>query len=219
MGSDDLFHKRRRAKKLERTRILKQRDAQPRLLIMCEGQKTETQYFQEIVAAHKLVSANIKILFKGSAPISVVEGAIECYERDPDFDFVYCVFDKDEHATFQKALDRIATYTKIQLRPIVSVRQFEYWFILHFVDSTKPCQSGYEMQKWLETAIERYTGMPYKYQKGASGMYELTNPYLEKAIQRAKRMAQQAFDDKEMYRNPYTNVYELVEHLLSLSKH
>jgi len=61
MGSDNLFH-RRKAKKADALR----REAQKRepydvVLIVCEGDKTEPNYFKELRDAFKLSTANIRI--------------------------------------------------------------------------------------------------------------------------------------------------------------
>lgn len=61
MGKDDLFHKRKKrlAASLQRKRILKA--PYDRVLIVCEGAKTEPNYFREIRDAYRLSTANIDI--------------------------------------------------------------------------------------------------------------------------------------------------------------
>lgn len=76
MGSDDLHHKRkaRLAKHLARRRS--KRESYDRVLIVCEGSKTELNYLRDLRDSLKLSSANIEIDGNsGSSPKSVVRYA------------------------------------------------------------------------------------------------------------------------------------------------
>jgi hypothetical protein len=79
------------------------------VLIVCEGEKTEPNYLTGLRDELQLSSANIKVLGIGADPLTIVNYAIEEYNRYKDYDQVYCVFDKDQHATYQAALNKIAT--------------------------------------------------------------------------------------------------------------
>ena len=75
------------------------REPHDRVLIVCEGKRTEPLYFREIADRYRLSTANIKVIGSGAGPRTVVRA--DRKERDR----VYCVFDRDEHATFQTACD------------------------------------------------------------------------------------------------------------------
>ena len=91
------------------------REPYDRVLIVCEGSKTEPNYLRELVAHHQLSSANIQITGDGgSAPNSVVEHAIELFNKDPDYQSVFCVFDRDGHARFEDAVQRVRDKTLIR---------------------------------------------------------------------------------------------------------
>jgi hypothetical protein len=79
------------------------------VLIVCEGQKTEPAYFKGVGATYGLSSANVKVVPSdyGNDPVSVVEYAQEEYRKARDYDRVYCVFDRDGHANFDQAINRI----------------------------------------------------------------------------------------------------------------
>ena len=85
------------------------REPHDRVLIVCEGKRTEPLYFLEIADRYRLSTANIKVIGNGADPRTVVRA--DRKERDREkrrgekYDRVYCVFDRDEHATFQTACD------------------------------------------------------------------------------------------------------------------
>ena len=84
------------------------REPYDRVLIVCEGSKTEPNYLREIVAHYRLSTANVEITGDGgSAPNSVVEYALTLFEGDPDYNAVFCVFDRDGHTTFLQACARV----------------------------------------------------------------------------------------------------------------
>lgn len=73
MGSDDLFKKRKAKSVKDTKRKSARREAYDRVLIVCEGTKTEPYYFEGLKAEYNLHSANIRITGNcDSAPISIV---------------------------------------------------------------------------------------------------------------------------------------------------
>ncbi len=83
MGSDDLHHKRkaRRAKDLARRKS--SRASYDRVLIVCEGAKTEPNYLRELIDCLELNSANVEVDGdSGSSPISVVKHAKRRYREE-----------------------------------------------------------------------------------------------------------------------------------------
>jgi hypothetical protein len=96
---------RHKAELLRRRRALKA--TYDILLIVCEGEKTEPIYFNELKKAFRLSNANIKVCGRGFDPLGVVSFAIETYRKEPEFDRVYCVFDRDRHTTYPAVLDKI----------------------------------------------------------------------------------------------------------------
>lgn len=115
-------------------------DELTRILIVCEGSKTEPFYFKSMVSMLALRATSILVLGRecDSAPISVYEYAAKRYADDPDFDFVYCVFDRDRHATYDAACSAIRNHPSKILKAIVSNPCFEYWILLHFIFTRSP---------------------------------------------------------------------------------
>lgn len=198
------------------------REPYDRVLIVCEGEKTEPYYFRELIAAWQLSGANVEIKGDGgSAPNSVVEYAIELFERSPDYDRVYCVFDRDGHARFAAAVQRVRDHALVKMQgktacgnahfeAITSIPCFEYWILLHFEYTTS------HMARFanVRPRLRGYEGLA-GYDKGARGLFAATQPRLETALthaDRANRAAEAANTD-----NPTTKMPSLIRFLRELA--
>ncbi len=96
MGSDKFFHRRKAKQARELARKKAKRERYAKVLIVCEGEKTEPNYFNELKDHLVINSANVVITGScGSSPISVVEHALHQYRLEKDagdpFDKVFCV--------------------------------------------------------------------------------------------------------------------------------
>lgn len=219
MGTDNLFHKRkaRQASSLERRKA--KRAPYAKVLIVCEGTKTEPHYFQGLKDEYQLNGANIEITGDcDSSPDSICQFAFRRYTEEKNagdpFDRVYCVFDKDSHETYGLACGKIARATpKDTFLAVTSVPCFEYWLLLHFHYSTAPYESlpGNSVGDQSLADLKKY--MPH-YQKGDKGIFTELAGQLEHAKSNAKRAniaARQHHTD-----NPSTQIHELVEFLQAL---
>ncbi len=221
MGSDNLFHK-RKAKASERLERKKaKRASYDKVLIVCEGEKTEPNYFNELINFYKLNTANVEIDGScGSSPKSVFERALVLYDNESRkgdaFDRVYCVFDKDSHDTYDETLHKISIQNpKNTFYTAISVPCFEYWILLHFQYSTKPYQAvggssiGNEVLKDLLTIFPEYT-------KGSKDIFEKLSYQLEFAKANAQRSLKNAKANHTD--NPTTSIHDLVDYLQCLNK-
>ncbi len=217
MGSDNLFHKRkaRKANSLRRARA--KRAPYDMVLIVCEGGKTEPNYFSELRDALRLNTANIVICGDecGSSPRDVVDFAIKKYKSSKEYDRVYCVFDKDQHQTYSAALDKVRQTRSAKghtIQAVTSVPCFEVWFLLHFRYSTK----GYETCQGSICAqvIKDLKQHIPKYEKGICCAYRQIQDRTDDAVSNAKKLSRHNIDaDTD---NPSTKVHELVEYLTTL---
>lgn len=194
-----------------------------RLLIVCEGSKTEPNYFKEIRQIHRLNTANVAIYpsKSGTAPIQVVEYAKKLFENGNThleikaraFERVYVVF-KDDHESYSKALARINTLNKkikndngkqILFRAIVSIPNFELWILLHFENIQRPI-SGDKVLKQLKKHMD--------YDKAIPNLFSKTKDKLLTAYERAQALSKKncALDGSF----PYTDIGELVMGLIKL---
>ena len=218
MGTDNLFHKRkeRKAELLRRRRAIK--EPYDVILIVCEGEKTEPNYFSELKKAFRLSNANVRICGRGADPLSVVDFAIETFRREPEFDRVYCVFDRDRHTRYDEALDkvrrtRLGKGSKIFATP--SIPCFEFWLLLHFIYTTRPFDAppGDSICSRVIEELKKY--LP-AYQKGDQDIFNKIHDSLDNAITNASRVQQ--FHQTSGTDNPSTLVHSMVEYLRDLKK-
>ena len=201
-------------------RPAKKQALRARILIVCEGAKTEPHYFEEIRLRSRTGVADIQICGKecGSAPISVVDYAEQRWlEAGKDFDQIFCVFDRDRHESFDQAVDRIQALNKHGFRAIYSHPSFEYWLLLHFGYTRKSFvaqgkrSAGDVLEKELSNHFVEAFGVPY--QKGMKTVFTM----LQDRLASADKAARQAIDDavKTLEPNPSTRVHELVAVLIT----
>jgi RloB-like protein len=113
---------------------------------VCEGE-TEQEYFEAARIHYHLTTAEVVVAdnTKGSAPISVVECAEERAAEQGGYDTIFCVFDRDGHQSFDRALAKIRglasrSRNRLNMHEAISVPCFELWVLLHFERSDRPFQ-------------------------------------------------------------------------------
>jgi len=230
LGSEDLFHKRKAKKQQDTARQKASRKPFDNVLIVCEGEKTEPYYFEEMRVCLDLDSANIEIDGScGSSPRSVVEHAKKLFNRERNnlgnYDRVFCVFDRDQHATFSYALGEISSinralkkegYLKKEVfTAIQSIPAFEYWFLLHFTASTKP-YSPLPTKSVGDQVIDDLKIYLPDYEKKQEGIYKyfIENGLIDGAKAHSNRIFENSKNTGNI--NPSTNVHNLVEYLEAL---
>src|SRR5271166_2217598 len=115
------------------------RPSYDRILIVCEGEKTECNYFKEIRRKARIPSAHVHVLPSdlGTDPRNVVRSAEEAFDNNGRaFERIYAVFDRDDHQQYETAI-QMAVARNQRLRnnerqtvlfvAIVSVPCFELW--------------------------------------------------------------------------------------------
>jgi len=192
------------------------------ILIVCEGEKTEPEYFKDLKKQWKINPIQIHITGKcGSAPISVVERAEEILqETEMKFDQIWCVFDRDNHKSFDQAIDKAKTINEnirknnedndvdnIQTFNIAfSIPCFEIWFLLHFKYSAKPFNKGAEIIKEIKKQDKKYTK--------SKPNHELLFKKLEDAIKNTDKLRRSNI--KSGRENPYTDIDLLVKEIQNI---
>ena len=190
------------------------KDPYKRILIVCEGSKTEPFYFEEIRRRYKLSAANVRVANKGSAPVSVVTSAIRLQDKErrlgERFDEVFCVFDRDEHPTFNRACEK-AEAKKLNL--VVSWPCFEFWLLLHFGYSRKPyARTGNRSP--ADECLRDLKNHLSDYEKAQKGLFLK----LEGCLEAAKTHAQRTIVDAKKTNdpNPSTEIHYLVGFMQNL---
>lgn len=200
MGCDDIFKKSR----LRKNKQNKKRE-KPRILIVCEGERTEPLYFEAFKPA------NIIVRGTGFNTDSLVKKAISLRDDDAlGFDQVWCVFDKDSFpsSNFNKAFE-LARMNNIRIAH--SNEAFELWYILHF----NYLDTGITREQYnekLNKELSKITGC--KYTKNDSRMYDNLLQRQPLAIKRAKKLMEKYEPNHDPNGDkPSTTVHLLVEEL------
>ena len=211
------------ARKAKPTRQQRRRaprfEPRARMLIVCEGTKTEKYYFEnarQVYGVHRGQTVVEVESGEGSNPKNIVETArklkAKAEKEGNAFSSVYCAFDRDEHAHYQESIERAE---KLKMRTIKSVPCFEYWILLHFRNHTAPyartgnrspcacCLRDVE-QEWAD------------YSKGRKQVYSELQDRLADARQRAEQRLAAALADGSD--NPSTEVHLLLDAMTKLKK-
>nr|VFK16170.1 MAG: RloB-like protein [Candidatus Kentron sp. LPFa] len=221
MGTDDLHHKRKAKKARELVRRKARRASYAKVLIVCEGEKTEPNYFKGMIDHYELNSANVEIAdHRGADPIGIFTHARQRYREMKDmgdpFDRIYCVFDKDTHAKYQESLDAIARATPPKTYfAINSVPCFEYWLLLHFTYTCKPYQSLADCSACGQISSDLKHYLP-DYTKGERDTFSKLIDQLQFAKENAARALREAESNRTD--NPSTKVHELVKFLQNINQ-
>lgn len=190
-----------------------------KVLIVCEGEKTEPYYLNGLKAYYGLSTANVEITGDcGSDPISIVNHAKDRYRSeqaagDP-FDRVYCVFDRDSHPNYRAGLAKInGCKPKGIYYAATSVPCFEYWLLLHFKYTTRPYEPLPGNSPCDQVISELKDYLP-GYRKAQPGIFESLVAHLEKAKNHAIKVCQAA--KKIDTDNPSTRVHDMIEYLQNI---
>lgn len=180
--------------------------------ILCEGDKTEPNYFRGIIKVNRIKGANV-VKPKDHSPMGVVRAAKEQIKiakraKIPKKDIeVWAVFDKDGHANLPNAI-KMAKDNNIKVA--FSNVCFEYWILLHFEKCTKPFHKCDEVIKYIRDNHDK------DYLK-KNNHFERLQDKIETAISNNKWLIETHWkfeiqNGKPIYEiNPYTDVYYLVK--------
>ncbi len=225
--SDKLHQRRKKVSKESLRRRKGIRQPRRRVLIVTEGSQTEPRYIGALVNHMRLTSVDVDICDEANPdPLKIVEHGFSkaLGEGTPDdggYDAVFCVFDRDEHESFERALEKARTYRKRpgnlpNLRTIFSVPCFEYWFLLHFKYSRKPHLKRAGKSEASDVVRELMKVQPFSnYQKSITPIQiETLLPRTDDAIENSVRAMADAEDTGEI--NPSTQVHLLVKYLKNI---
>lgn len=179
-----------------------------KILIVCEGEKTEPSYFKSFPEKPDVFDS-LDVRGIGNNTIFVVKKAIELRdkalkERNPYIE-AWAVFDKDDFSQndFETAI-KVAIENKIHVA--YSIECFELWYLLHF--------------NYYNTAMHRNDYfdklsvlLKHKYEKNNENMYSLLKTRIDTAIKNASKLHVKQMSLPISEQNPVTLVYELVQKL------
>ncbi|NME70077.1 RloB family protein [Flammeovirga aprica] len=200
----------------------KTRSLRKRVLILCEGAKTEPNYFNglkhDAQKRRALTAVDVEVYQpKSHSPLGLVREAIikkkRALVKGNPYETIWLVFDRDFHKHIEDVI-KLANEHDIEI--IISNICFELWFLLHFEDldaNQHFAKCGMLIKHIQQNHVTRY----HKNGKNYQNLKEFTSV----AIQRAKKLEETYVHGVNMHykfyeREPYTNVYQLVEYLLEM---
>lgn len=182
-----------------------------RVLIVCEGEKTEPTYFNDIRKQNRVSTAHIRVISAdGTEPRQVVDFAEQKFLETKEYDWVFAVFDRDDHLTYADAVSRASQLDNrlrnderkpVHFTAVPSVPCFELWLLLHYVDILAPFHRD-EIIRRLRSHIQGY-------RKGSVNIYAMTEASLPQAIGRAQKLV--AMFQPIPGEDPYTRIHEVVQ--------
>jgi RloB-like protein len=224
MGSDDLFRKRKARTGVALQRQKQERARNNRYLIVCEGTKTEPQYFRELLDDLHIQPQVVRVAPNdGASPDRVVVHALALYEDDAasgdSYDTVYCVFDRDNHTTFDAAVQRTKGL-RTAGQPLVAITStpcFEVWLLLHFGYTDKPFHAAGKKSVGDQVVAELKTKLGFsQYGKGQKGIYTQLKGTLSDALGHAAHLRNACAVTGSI--NPATDIDMLVLELQKLRR-
>jgi len=210
-------------------RQLKRRkgDRAPRscVLIVCEGAKTELQYFERLCRCLRLQPVEVEIIGDecGSDPVSVVREAVNRRRErakgakksgiQVPYDEVWCVLDVEKfgrNPQLPRALD-MASQNSITM--VLSNPCFEFWILLHF---ERVGSSFQDCQRVIRKLRDYLPG----YQKADPGVFQQVAGQIDDAVKRAKDImrSQWQHETDVCRKDPSSEVYLLVQRLRQIAE-
>jgi len=187
-------------------------------LIVCEGEKTEPNYFESIrkILPKEMVT-RVTIEGTGRNTLSLIDYAKQEIEKrkqagGPPYYHIWLVFDRDSFDAddFDNAIRCIEQKSSASetWNAAWSNEAFELWYILHYRTQT----GGALSRKAYQDILESDMGRPYK--KNALDMFDLIRDRTQQAIRRAETARKLLADQPFHNQNPATTVHRLVNQLL-----
>jgi len=186
-------------------------------LIVCEGEKTEPNYFKSFPKKIGKFIYDIEFEGGGISTIKVVEKAIELRDKSKQkYDRVWAVFDRDSFKanSFNSAILKARANN---IKCAWSNEAFELWYLLHFHNRVTAMKRT-EYEKAIEEAVNGKLGKKkhkFEYKKNSPEMYALLSKIgnQELAIKWANELANSIPGEQFANYNPQTMVFKLVEEL------
>ncbi|MBC7552822.1 MAG: RloB domain-containing protein [Taibaiella sp.] len=185
-------------------------------LILCEG-GTEERYFKAMTEHLQLKGQLIDVTTeiykpKDHSPRGLIREAKKRINKikeleQPAHDFVWLVFDKDDHPGIAGTFNEAAAYNGTpELKIAFTSACFEFYILLHFERTTKPFRNCAETIKHLKRHLPDY--------EKSANLYKELYRYRRTAFANCEFVMKQARYDMERGLKPYElaaycNVHEL----------
>lgn len=188
-------------------------------LILCEGEETEPNYFQEIANRinnrYRREKVTVESAKKGR--LDLLEFAQNRVKKAKiDYNHVWLVYDKDDFNKdeFDNTVYKIESLnrkSKIKYHALWSNQCIEVWFLLHFIDlKVDVSREDYIIkinENWKKEGIEG------TYAKNDKEIYNKLEKYQSMAVKRAKNIIKESEGKSPSKIAPGSRVYEIIEML------
>lgn len=181
------------------------REIKQSFLIVCEGEKTEPDYFK----AFRMTTATVWAVGQAMNTMTLVSKAISIRENDQknkkSYDQCWVVFDKDDFPA--KDFNQAIQYAeKNGFHVAYSNQAFEYWFLLHY-----NLYTGAIHRSQYKDMLTKLTGMPYCKTEGFGAvMYNLLLSRQQQAISNAETVLAEISNGNPAKEESSTTVQRLV---------
>lgn len=196
----------------ESKRIINSKKLRKKILIICEGEKTEPNYFISFKKRlPKGVVDRVEIIGTGKNTKSIIQEAQTIATSIGHYDDVWVVFDRDSFPV-ENVNQACKDCEHNGFKLAFSNEAFELWYVLHF----QYLDTKINRKQYIDTLnkILHSKGLP-KYSKNMSNIYEILESHGDqlRAIRFAERLIHHhgtcSFSDMQ----PSTTVHNLVKEL------
>jgi hypothetical protein len=205
-------------KRLERKEARREKDTKSKrvyFLIVCEGEKTEPNYFNAIRDDFPIGTiAIVDIEGTGKNTLGIIDECISIRDKSfKKYDRIWAVFDRDSFpaVNFDSAINKAEANN---IKCAWTNEAFELWFLLHFQFVNTP-MSRDSYKSYLEREVRRKGITNYAYLKNSSSTYNVlkSRGNINQAIAWAKLLEDVFTDRSYSTHNPCTKVHLLIEEL------
>jgi len=187
-------------------RRIKHRPNFPTVAIVGEG-KVEKAYFEQLRQNENIDFAVKPNLPKNSSIEAIVNKGRELFNAE--YDTVFCVFDMDKIFRDPKILQKYAELkAKFQRDNFIFIENnpcIEYWFLLHFEDSTRHFDTDAQLLAQLRKHIPDYSkSVQYLNRKG---IFKLLKPNQYQAREYARKPT------REGVKVSGSAMYQILDHI------
>ncbi len=204
--------------KIRSPRRTEERNLRVYFLIVCEGEKTEPNYFKGIgkrLPPHTLSIIKMDVEGAGKNTRSLVNEAVRMKNNAAvKYDRVWVVFDKDSFPDkdFDNAIHQARSKN---IKCAWSNEAFELWYVLHF-QTISHAMPREDYKQFIEKELKKRGLKDFRYAKNASDMFDILERYGDRneAAKRANKLLSGHADENSFAKmNPCTCVYQLVEEI------
>jgi len=194
--------------------------------LIVDGQ-TESWYIQQLKSHKKDISVDLQPRLPQKKKIKELYELVEKLEKE-EYSKIFWIVDLDtiiknsrksrkgkqtELDEFKGYYNKLSTNKKVII--IINNPCLEYWFLQHFVRTSKYFNNYKELEKDLERYIKGYekTQNFYFNCNGGKGIYSLLEPSLETAILNSKKLKKFDEANVEDYKTGMAEMYKLFNEL------